>query len=164
MLHNKRIAVVLPAFRAAATLRRTYDEIPHDIVDDVLLVDDASDDQTVEVARQLGIETYVHSKNLGYGANQKTCYRQALQHGADIIVMLHPDYQYDPRLVTAMSAMIASGTYDVVLGSRILGNSTREGGMPRYKYYANRILTAWQNLWMGTKLSEFHTGYRAFSR
>jgi glycosyltransferase involved in cell wall biosynthesis len=164
MLHNKRIAVVLPAFRAAATLRRTYDEIPHDIVDDVLLVDDASDDQTVEVARQLGIETYVHSQNLGYGANQKTCYRQALQHGADIIVMLHPDYQYDPRLVTAMSAMIASGTYDVVLGSRILGNSTREGGMPRYKYYANRILTAWQNLWMGTKLSEFHTGYRAFSR
>lgn len=164
MLHDKRIVVVLPAFRAAATVEQTYREIPHDVVDEVLLVDDASDDNTVELARRLGIATYVHAQNRGYGGNQKTCYREALRRGADIVVMLHPDYQYDPRLVTAMSAMVASGTYDVVLGSRILGNTARSGGMPLYKYVANRLLTAWQNLWMGAKLSEFHTGYRAFAR
>jgi glycosyltransferase involved in cell wall biosynthesis len=164
MLHNKRITVVLPAYRAAATLEKTYREIPHDLVDDVLLVDDASDDNTAQLARQLGIATYVHPQNRGYGANQKTCYREALRRGADIVVMLHPDYQYDPRLVTAMSAMFASGIYDVVLGSRILGNTARSGNMPLYKYISNRLLTAWQNLCMGTKFSEFHTGYRAFSR
>ena len=164
MLNGKRIVVVLPAYRAAQTLERTYREIPHDVVDHVLLVDDASSDQTVEVAGQLGIETFVHERNRGYGGNQKTCYTEALRAGADIIVMLHPDYQYDPRLITAMAGMVASGVYDVVLGSRILGNTTRHGGMPLYKYIANRFLTAFQNLMLGSKLSEFHTGYRAFSR
>ena len=164
MLHGKKVVVVLPAYRAHKTLAQTYNDIPRGIVDDVLLVDDASDDQTVEAARQLGIKTYVHQQNLGYGANQKTCYTEALQLGAEIVVMLHPDYQYDPRLITAMAGMVASGVYDVVLGSRILDNSTRSGGMPLYKYIANRLLTAFQNLMLGTKLSEFHTGYRAFSR
>jgi len=146
------------------TLARTYREIPHDLVDEVLLVDDASDDNTVELARNLGIRTFVHPQNRGYGANQKTCYHEALRRGADIVVMLHPDYQYSPQLVSPIAAMIASGIYDVVLGSRILGNTTRSGGMPLYKYVSNRLLTGWQNLWMGTKFSEFHTGYRAFSR
>ena len=164
MLNGKRIVVVLPAYRAAKTLEQTYREIPHDVVDHVLLVDDASSDQTVEVARQLGIETFVHERNLGYGGNQKTCYTEALRAGADIVVMLHPDYQYDPRLITAMAGMVASGVYDVVLGSRILGRTTRSGGMPRYKYMANRFLSAFQNLMLGSKLSEFHTGYRAFAR
>lgn len=164
MLIGKKVVVVLPAYRAHKTLAQTYHEIPLDIVDQVLLVDDASDDQTVQTARELGIETFVHDRNLGYGANQKTCYRQAMRVGADIVVMLHPDYQYDPRLITAMAAMVASGIYDVVLGSRILGKTTRSGGMPRYKYFANRLLTAFQNIMLGTKLSEFHTGYRAFSR
>ena len=164
MLHGKNICVVLPAYCAEATLQKTHSDIPHDIVDTVILTDDASDDRTVEIAAELGIKTFVHAANLGYGGNQKTCYQQALRSGADIVVMLHPDYQYDPRLVTAMSAMIASDVYDVVLGSRILGNTTRSGGMPRYKYISNRLLTAWQNFWMGSKLSEFHTGYRAFSR
>jgi glycosyltransferase involved in cell wall biosynthesis len=164
MLHGRTIVVVLPAYHAEATLERTYNEIPHDIVDRVLLVDDASDDGTVHRAHELGIETFVHECNLGYGANQKTCYREALARAADIVVMLHPDYQYDPRLITAMGAMIASGVYDVVLGSRILGNTARSGGMPRYKYVANRLLTAFQNLVLGCKLSEFHTGYRAYAR
>src|SRR5213595_3087459 len=164
MLHGKNVVVVLPAYKAHATLEKTYAEIPREIVDRVLLVDDASDDRTAELARKLDIETFVHERNLGYGANQKTCYSEALSRGADIVVMLHPDYQYDPRLVTAMAAMVASGTYDVVLGSRILGDTARRGGMPRYKYVSNRLLTAFQNLVMGTKLSEFHTGYRAFSR
>lgn len=164
MLHGRRVVVVLPAYRAGHTLERVYREIPKDIVDHVILVDDASDDDTVAVARQLGIRTLVHSRNLGYGGNQKTCYRAALDCGADIVVMLHPDYQYDPRLVTAMAAMIASEIYDVVLASRILGNTARSGGMPLYKYVANRFLTAFQNLLMSAKLSEFHTGYRAFSR
>ena len=164
MLHGKKIVVVLPAYRAQATLERTYAEIPRDIVDRVLLVDDASDDATVQLARKLGIETFVHDRNLGYGANQKTCYVEALARGADAIVMLHPDYQYDPRLITAMAAMVVSGSYDVVLGSRILGGTARSGGMPRYKYVANRLLTAFQNLLLGSKLSEFHTGYRAFLR
>ncbi len=164
MLLGKKIVVVLPAYRAAATLRRTVAEIPGEVVDQVLLVDDASDDRTVEVARELGLPVHVHAANLGYGANQKTCYREALRAGADVVVMLHPDYQYDPRLVPAMAGMVASGIYDVVVGSRILGGRARAGGMPLYKYVANRLLTAAQNLLLGSKLSEFHTGYRAFSR
>lgn len=165
MLLGKRIAVVLPAYRAEQTLARTYDAIPHDIVDRVLLVDDASRDGTVQVALSLGIDTFVHVRNLGYGANQKTCYREALKTGADVIIMVHPDYQYEPRLIAAMAAMVASGVYDVVLGSRILGGkSPLEGGMPLYKYVSNRLLTLVQNLTIGTKLSELHTGFRAFSR
>lgn len=164
MLHGKKIVVVLPAYRAEKTLERTYREIPHDIVDHVLLVDDASSDRTVEEAHRLGIQTFVHPRNRGYGGNQKTCYSEALRAGADIVVMLHPDYQYDPRLIGAMAAMVGSGIYDVVLGSRILGNTARRGGMPLYKYIANRLLTGFQNLLMGSKLSEFHTGYRAFTR
>ena len=164
MLHNQKVIVVLPAFRAHKTLAQTFHDIPKDVVDDVLLVDDASDDQTVQTARDLGIKTFVHEENLGYGANQKTCYTEALRAGADIVVMLHPDYQYEPRLITAMAGMVASGIYDVVTGSRILANSARGGGMPLYKYVSNRFLTAFQNALMGTKLSEFHTGYRAFSR
>jgi glycosyltransferase involved in cell wall biosynthesis len=164
MLSGNKILVVLPAYEAEKTLRQTYTSIPHDIVDDVLLVDDASTDRTVAVARELGIRTMVHESNRGYGANQKTCYAEALQSDADIVVMLHPDYQYEPKLLTALASMIASGVYDVVLGSRILGNTARRGGMPRYKYVSNRVLTAVQNLLLGTKLSEFHTGYRAFSR
>ena len=164
MLHGKKVIVVLPAYRAQETISLTYRSIPKDIVDDVLLVDDASNDKTVERAKQLGITTFVHSQNLGYGANQKTCYTEALRAGADIVVMVHPDYQYDPRLITAMAGMVASEIYDVVLGSRILGNTARVGGMPMYKYIANRLLTAFQNMMLGSKLSEFHTGYRAFSR
>jgi glycosyltransferase involved in cell wall biosynthesis len=164
MLHGRKVIVVLPAYRAAKTLEKTYAEIPPDVVDQVLLVDDASHDETVEVARRLGITTFEHQLNLGYGANQKTCYKEALRAGGDIIVMLHPDYQYDPRLVTAMAAMVASGVYEVVIGSRILGDTARRGGMPLYKYVSNRLLTAFQNLLLGTKLSEFHTGFRAFSR
>lgn len=164
MLHGNRIVVVMPAYHAAATLEQCYRAIPHDIVDKVLLVDDASSDDTLEVAARLGIESHRHPSNRGYGGNQKTCYRLALEAGADIVVMLHPDYQYDPRLVTAMSAMIASGIYDAVIGSRILGNTALAGGMPLYKYIANRGLTALQNFIAGCKLSEFHTGYRAFSR
>ena len=164
MLHGHRIAVVMPAYRAEKTLAQCYAAIPHDIVDTVLLVDDGSDDATLAVARELGITAHRHPRNLGYGANQKTCYRAALAAGADIVVMLHPDYQYEPRLITPMAAMIASGVYDVVIGSRILGNTALRGGMPLYKYVSNRVLTATQNLMVGMKLSEFHTGYRAFSR
>jgi glycosyltransferase involved in cell wall biosynthesis len=164
MLANKRIAVVLPAYNAAATLQRTYDEIPLDIVDDVILIDDASHDTTVELARALGIATIRHDRNRGYGGNQKTCYMAALARGADIVVMLHPDYQYAPRLVTAMASMIASGEFDAVLGSRTLGKGALAGGMPFYKYFFNRVLTLAQNLLLGQKLSEYHTGYRAWSR
>jgi glycosyltransferase involved in cell wall biosynthesis len=164
MLHGQKIAVVMPAYRAAKTLASCYAAIPRDVVDCTLLVDDASDDETLRVARELGIEALRHPRNLGYGANQKTCYRAALGAGADIVVMLHPDYQYEPRLITAMAAMIASGVYDVVIGSRILGNTALRGGMPAWKYVANRFLTAVENIAIGTKLSEFHTGYRAFSR
>lgn len=163
MLNGKKIIVVLPAYKAEKTLVQTYAAIPHDIVDEIILVDDASSDATVEVAKDLGIRIFVHSRNLGYGANQKTCYREALRLGADVVVMLHPDYQYDPKLVTAMAAMVSSEIYDAVIGSRILGNTARAGGMPLYKYVANRCLTAAQNMLMGTKLSEFHSGYRAFS-
>jgi glycosyltransferase involved in cell wall biosynthesis len=164
MIHGKKVVVVLPAYRAEKTLKQTYDGIPHDLVDLVLLVDDASCDRTVELACELGIQTFAHRRNLGYGANQKTCYAEALRAGADIVVMLHPDYQYDPRLITAMAAMIASEIYDVVLASRIIGNTALRGGMPLYKYVSNRALTFFQNIMLGTKLSEFHTGYRAFSR
>lgn len=164
MLHGKKLVVVLPAYRAEKTLERTFRDIPHEHVDLVLLVDDASNDATVAKAKELGVETFVHESNMGYGGNQKTCYREALKAGADIVVMLHPDYQYDPRLVTAMGGMIASGVYHVVMGSRILGRGALKGGMPFYKYVFNRMLTAAQNLLLGVKVSEFHTGYRAFSR
>jgi glycosyltransferase involved in cell wall biosynthesis len=164
MLHGRKIVVVLPAYFAASTLERTYAEIPRDIVDEVLLVDDASTDGTLELARSLGIRALQHEKNRGYGANQKTCYRAALELGADIVVMLHPDYQYDPRLISAMAAMVASDIYDLVLGSRILGGQAVAGGMPRYKYVANRFLTLVENWLLGAKLSEYHTGYRAYSR
>lgn len=164
MLNGKRIAVVLPAYNAEKTLRQTYGEIPKEIVDDIILTDDASHDKTVEVARELGIEIFVHLENKGYGANQKTCYREALKKGADIIIMLHPDYQYTPKLLTAMAAMIASGEFDVVLASRILGKGALKGGMPLYKYISNRFLTAFENIMLGQKLSEYHTGYRAFTK
>jgi glycosyltransferase involved in cell wall biosynthesis len=164
LLNKKRIVVVLPAYNAEQTLRQTCQEIPLGIVDEILLVDDHSSDQTVELARELGLKTFLHKKNLGYGRNQKTCYREALRNGADIVVMLHPDYQYSPLLVTAMASMIAYGVYDVVLGSRILGGTALRGGMPRYKYYCNRALTAFENIFLGQKLSEYHTGYRAFAR
>ncbi len=164
MLQGKRIAVVLPAYNAAATLERTCCEIPKDLVDEVLLVDDASPDDTVAVARRLGLRTIVHDRNKGYGGNQKTCYREALKLGADVFIMLHPDYQYTPRLLPAMAAMIISGEYEVVLGSRILGGTALRGGMPFYKYVSNRFLTVFENLMTLAKLSEYHTGYRAFTR
>lgn len=164
MIEGKRVAVVLPAYNAALTLRRTVDEIPRDVVDDIILTDDASGDDTVELSRRLGLRTLRHDVNRGYGANQKTCYAEALAQGADIVVMLHPDYQYSPRLVRAMAAMIASGHYDVVLGSRILGRGALAGGMPFYKYISNRALTFAENLLLARKLSEYHTGFRAWSR
>lgn len=164
MLLGKRVVVVLPAFNAERTLELTVRQIPEGVADEILLVDDSSSDQTIRVAKTLGVRTFVHERNRGYGANQKTCYREALRLGADIVVMLHPDYQYEPRLLPAMAGMVASGVYDVVLGSRILGGTARQGGMPRYKYVSNRLLTALENLLLGSKLSEFHTGYRAYSR
>lgn len=164
MINGKKIVVVLPAYNAQATLRRTFAEIPFGPVDDALLVDDASGDATVDISLELGLKTFVHHANLGYGANQKTCYKEALALGADVVAMLHPDYQYAPGLLTALAAMVASGTYDVSIGSRLLGRSARAGGMPLYKYVANRCLTSIENACLGTKLSEFHTGYRAFAR
>ncbi len=164
MLNGKKILVVLPAYNAEKTLEHTYKEIPLDIVDDVLLVDDNSADNTVSLAKRLGIKTFIHDRNYGYGRNQKTCYREALKIKADIVIMVHPDYQYTPKLITAMAGMIAFDVYDVVLGSRIIGGGALKGGMPFYKYISNRFLTAVENLLLGSKLSEFHTGYRAFSR
>jgi len=164
MLNKKKLVVILPAYNAAITLAKTWQEIPFEYVDDVVLVDDASRDNTVEEAGRLGIKTIVHTKNRGYGGNQKTCYRAALDLGADIVIMLHPDYQYTPRLITAMAAMIAWGEFDAVLASRILGRGALNGGMPLYKYIANRFLTCTENLLLGQKLSEYHSGYRAFSR
>ncbi|MDD4910636.1 MAG: glycosyltransferase family 2 protein [Candidatus Omnitrophica bacterium] len=164
MLEGKKIIVVLPAFNASGTLKKTYEDIPEGIVDQVLLIDDYSSDNTVEIARKLGIEVFVHEKNKGYGANQKTCYKEALRKGADIIIMLHPDYQYPPRLITAMAGLICSGIFDIVLGSRILGGTALKGGMPLYKYVANRTGTFIENLMLGQKLSEYHTGYRAFAK
>ena len=163
MINGKRIAVVLPAYNAEMTLEATVRELP-EIVDDRILVDDHSRDSTAEVARRLGLTVEVHPMNRGYGGNQKTCYRIALDRGADVVVMLHPDYQYNPLLVTPIATMIAYGVYDLALGSRILGGGALRGGMPRYKYVANRFLTAAQNLLTGAKLSEYHTGFRAFSR
>jgi glycosyltransferase involved in cell wall biosynthesis len=163
MINGKRIAVVLPAYNAEKTLEATVRELP-ETVDIRILVDDSSSDRTVEVAKRLGLQFYVHDKNYGYGRNQQTCYREALAEGADVIIMLHPDYQYTPLLVTAMASMVAYEVYDVVLGSRIIGGQALLGGMPFYKYVANRFLTAFENLFLGVKLSEYHTGYRAFSR
>jgi glycosyltransferase involved in cell wall biosynthesis len=164
MLNGKRVFVVMPAFNAVRTLRQTCAELPRDVVDEVLLVDDYSSDSTVQLARELRLTTFVHHQNLGYGRNQKTCYRESLRRGGDIVVMLHPDYQYSPRLVTAMVSMIAYGEYDLVLGSRILGPGALRGGMPLYKYLSNRVLTLFENFLLNYKVSEYHTGYRAFSR
>jgi glycosyltransferase involved in cell wall biosynthesis len=165
MLHGKKIVVVMPAYHAEKTLEQTYREIPFDVVDEVVLVDDASRDDTVKKAQELGIKhLIVHERNLGYGGNQKSCYKKALDLAADIVVMLHPDYQYTPKLITPMASMIASGEFDVVLGSRILGGGALKGGMPLYKYLSNRVLTFIENILLGQKLSEYHTGYRAFSR
>src|SRR6184192_2387767 len=163
ILNGKRIAVVLPAYNAEKTLEATVRELP-DLVDIRILVDDHSSDRTVEVAHQLGLQFYVHDQNYGYGRNQQTCYREALAEGADVVIMLHPDYQYTPLLVTAMASMVAFDVYDVVLGSRIIGGRALQGGMPVYKYVFNRMLTAFQNMFLRVKLSEYHTGYRAFSR
>src|SRR5882724_9771192 len=163
MLNGKRIAVVLPAYNAEKTLEATVRELP-ELVDACILVDDHSSDHTVEIAKRLGLQYFVHKQNYGYGRNQQTCYREALAAGADVVIMVHPDYQYTPLLVTAMASMVAYEIYDVVLGSRILGGKALRGGMPRYKYVANRLLTAFENLFLGVKLSEYHTGYRAFSR
>jgi len=163
MINGKRIAVVMPAYNAEKTLAQTLTELP-DVVDVRLLTDDHSSDNTVELAKRLGVLTFVHDRNYGYGRNQQTCYREALETGADIVVMVHPDYQYTPLLVTSMSSMIAYDVYDVVLGSRIIGGGALPGGMPLYKYIFNRLLTAFENIFLGVKLSEYHTGYRAFSR
>ena len=165
MYNNKKVIVVLPAYNASKTLEQTYHEIPFDLVDDVVLVDDASKDTTVQVGKHLGIDHIVkHEKNKGYGGNQKTCYQKALELGGDIVIMLHPDYQYTPKLLTAMISIIGNDLFPVVFGSRILGKGAIKGGMPIYKYIANRILTLTQNQLMNQKLSEYHTGYRAFSR
>ncbi|OGW25839.1 MAG: glycosyl transferase family 2 [Nitrospirae bacterium GWC2_42_7] len=164
MVRNKKVVVVLPAYNAEKTLQDTYSEIPQDIVDEIILVDDASSDRTAEVARSLGIRTIIHPENKGYGGNQKTCYREALKLGGDIIIMLHPDYQYTPKLIPAMAYLIQSDEFDAVLGSRILSGGALKGGMPLYKYISNRVLTLIQNFFLGAKLSEYHTGYRAFRR
>lgn len=165
MIKGKKLVVVLPAYNAALTIEKTYNEIPLDIVDDVVLVDDASKDDTIEVGKKLGIKHIIrHEKNKGYGGNQKSCYDKALELNADIVIMLHPDYQYTPLLIPAMADIIASGLYPVVLGSRILGKGALKGGMPLYKYIFNRCLTLTQNILMNQKLSEYHTGYRAFSK
>ncbi|MFZ4613433.1 MAG: glycosyltransferase family 2 protein [Bacteroidia bacterium] len=163
MLNNLKIVVVMPAYNAAATIEKTFNEIPFDIVDEVILTDDASNDNTLEVAKKIGIKhIFAHQKNKGYGGNQKTCYNAALNLNADIIIMIHPDYQYTPKLIRAMASLISEGVYDVVIGSRILGKGALNGGMPLYKYFFNRVLTFAQNILMGQKLSEYHSGYRAF--
>lgn len=165
MIYNKKIVVVLPAYNASKTLENTFKEIPFDIVDEVIFVDDASTDNTVEVAKKIGIKNIiVHQKNKGYGGNQKSCYDEALKLGADIVIMLHPDYQYTPKLIPSMAYMIANELYPVVLGSRILGKGALKGGMPYYKYVFNRVLTLTQNILINEKISEYHTGYRAFSK
>src|ERR1700745_3779770 len=163
MINGKRIVIVLPAYNAEKTLEATISEIP-ELVDTCILVDDYSKDGTVELAHKLGLQVFVHDRNYGYGRNQQTCYREALSAGADVVIMLHPDYQYTPLLTTAMASMVAYGVYDVVLGSRIIGGTALRGGMPLYKYIFNRLLTAFENLFLGAQLSEYHTGYRAFSR
>ena len=163
-MSGKRVCVVMPAYNAEKTLRQTYAEVDWSVADDVILVDDASRDHTADVARELGLHLVVHPQNRGYGGNQKTCYAEALSRGADIVVMLHPDYQYSPRLLPALVGMVASGHFDVALGSRILGVGALQGGMPLWKYVANRLLTAFEHFLLGYKLAEYHTGYRAFSR
>ena len=162
--HKSKVVVVMPAYNAARTLRMTYAELPHDVVDLVILVDDGSSDETIQIARELGLELFVHNRNYGYGANQKTCYREALRAGADIIVMVHPDYQYDPTLLPEVIAPIQNGTADVVLGSRLLGGRVMEQGMPWWKFIANRFLTWCENVVFGLSLAEYHTGYRAYTR
>ena len=164
MINGKKVCVVMPAYNAEKTLKKTYDEIPKDIVDDIILTDDASQDKTVKLSQELNIKTFVHTENRGYGGNQKTCYQAALESGADIVIMLHPDYQYNPKLIIPMTYMIAEGVFDAVMASRILGNKAMMGGMPLYKYISNRVLTLAENLIIQQKLSEYHTGYRAFSR
>jgi glycosyltransferase involved in cell wall biosynthesis len=164
MIHDKKIIVVMPAYNAEKTLRQTCEEIPREYIDDIILVDDYSADRTVQIAKELNIRTLVHRENRGYGANQKTCYAEALRLGADVVIMIHPDYQYTPKLLVAMASLVAIGQYDAVLGSRVLSEGALKGGMPFYKYLSNRLLTALQNLLLQRKLSEYHTGYRAFSR
>lgn len=164
MLIDKKIVVVMPAYNAGRTLEKTYNEIPKDIVDDVLVVDDCSRDDTVAAAKRLNLDVYAHEENRGYGSNQKTCYTEALKRDADIIIMLHPDYQYSPKLIPAMAGLLTSGMFDIVLGSRILGGYALKGGMPLYKYISNRALTFIENLFLGAKLSEYHTGFRAFTK
>ena len=163
LTNHKKVIAILPAYNASKTLKETWDAIPREWVDDVILVDDASKDTTAEVSRSLGIRTIVHERNIGYGGNQKTCYRSALERGADVVVMLHPDYQYDPRLLTALCSMIVDGPYDVVIASRITGQ-IQTSNMPFWKFAANRFLTLFQNILLGTRMSEYHTGYRAFAR
>jgi len=164
MMHGKKVVVVMPAYNAASTLERTYDEVPKDIVDEVILVDDCSRDNTIEQAQKLGLRCFRHERNWGYGRNQKTCYAEALKTGADVVIMVHPDYQYTPKIIPAMANLVTSDEYDAVIASRILGGTALRGGMPMYKYVSNRFLTLTQNLLLGAKLSEYHTGYRAFSR
>jgi len=164
MIDGKKITVIMPAYNAEKTLIKTYQEIPKDIVDNIILTDDGSTDKTVKIAKRLNLRLLIHDKNKGYGANQKTCYSEALKADADIVIMLHPDYQYSPKLITAMASLIAVGEYDVVLASRILGKGALKGGMPLYKYISNRILTFIENILLNQKLSEYHTGYRAYSK
>ena len=164
MVNGKKIIVIMPAYNAERTLEKTYSEIPKDVVDEVLLIDDRSHDKTVQKAKELGLTTYTHETNLGYGANQKTCYKEALNRGADIVIMLHPDYQYPAKLIPAMAGLLATDMFDIALGSRILGGMALKGGMPLYKYVANRVLTLIDNIVTGQKFSEYHTGYRAFKK
>lgn len=164
MINEKKVVVIMPAYNAEKTLKQTYDEIYHDFVDEIILVDDNSSDNTKDVSKELKITTIVHKENKGYGANQKSCYKAALKSGADIVVMLHPDYQYTPKLIPAIVSMIAFGQYDAVLASRMLGNSALKGGMPLYKFIANKFLTAFENIFLDEKLSEYHTGFRAFNK
>ena len=164
MINGKKIIVIMPAYNAEKTLKQTYDDIYRDFVDEIILVDDYSDDNTVNLAKELGIKTIQHSKNKGYGANQKSCYNASIENGADIVIMLHPDYQYTPKLIPAMASMLAFDEYDAVIASRILGNSALKGGMPLYKFISNKILTLFENICTGENLSEYHTGFRAFTK
>ena len=164
MINNKKIIVIMPAYNAEKTLKQTYEEIYRDFVDEIILVDDFSNDKTLEVAKELGIKTISHDKNMGYGANQKSCYKSALENSADIVIMLHPDYQYTPKLIPAIASMLAFEEYDAVIASRMLGNSALKGGMPLYKFLANKFLTTFENICSGEKLSEYHTGFRGFTR
>lgn len=164
MINNKKIIVIMPAYNAEKTLKQTYEEIYRDFVDEIILVDDFSNDRTLEIAKELGIKTIQHNKNMGYGANQKSCYKSALENSADIIIMLHPDYQYTPKLIPAIASMLAFEEYDAVIASRMLGNSALKGGMPLYKFLANKFLTTFENICSGEKLSEYHTGFRGFTR